>query len=454
MLPPILTAGLRQLRAQKVVLVIGAGCSVEFPTSLDTASAISIAAHDELVACGAIVAVEESWDLAKVADALESSQSSRQMLYDQLPIKKFRLAQPNDGYLIAAALQAEGVVKSVLSLNYDLAGVAALNRLGISAVDEIYSSADVTTLSAQVFAFLNGSAISNGNDFVITTSDLEDSWQGGWQQLLTEHHMASPIVVFAGLGSNAPLLEAAVQRIETAIGPTDATYLVDPGEIAANAFARDLRIDESKYFQQTWNAFMLECAGITLSAQLESSERQLPQLKGRRPDMTPDLTLSGVFAQLSALGLVKYGLVRSRWFGDRDSESYDPYPEVGTTDHFRLLDLLAVVAAIMSHAESVALGEDGHLSAAISSGGKRKLTLFSSAAMSFDVAVTRLKHSRSDGDADVHIIAHTDPPASTAPPEDLIDGEEEGNSILNGPRPRFVYLPSIVGDEGWADLLT
>jgi hypothetical protein len=54
----------------------------------------------------------------------------QRMLVEQFPPDRFRNAEPNDGYLVAAALMRERAIAAILTLNFDLAAPHALAVLG------------------------------------------------------------------------------------------------------------------------------------------------------------------------------------------------------------------------------------------------------------------------------------------------------------------------------------
>ena len=115
-------------RRGRIALVVGAGCSIEGPTNLHLAAFYAQEAHRQLVLDGLLTAGDCSnpRDLSAVASALRTRHASQSALVQRLPRNAFRLAQPNSGYLIAAALLREGVINAILTLNFDLALTAAL----------------------------------------------------------------------------------------------------------------------------------------------------------------------------------------------------------------------------------------------------------------------------------------------------------------------------------------
>ena len=121
-------------------LVLGAGCSVEPPTGIQVSNACSLEIHRLLVADGILEEKEcaKPEDLSAVADAVFKRYGSQRAVVECLRDSyDMKLATPNDGYLIAAALLCEGAISSVVTLNYDLALSNALSALGVPKSIEI-----------------------------------------------------------------------------------------------------------------------------------------------------------------------------------------------------------------------------------------------------------------------------------------------------------------------------
>jgi hypothetical protein len=119
----------------RVVLVIGAGCSVDAPTNLPLAGALARECHRRLVEDGVIAqdACDSPDDLSAVADAVFAATNSQRALVERFPPDRFRRAAPNEGHRIAAALMREGAISNIVSLNFDLAEDAALTNVSAGA---------------------------------------------------------------------------------------------------------------------------------------------------------------------------------------------------------------------------------------------------------------------------------------------------------------------------------
>ena len=103
--PPDVLAAASDPMGGKWVLVIGAGCSVEPPTSLQTAAVCAREAHRRLRSDGLLSQdCDNPDDLSVVADAVFAETGGQQELVAKLPLARFRSASPNQGHYFAAAL--------------------------------------------------------------------------------------------------------------------------------------------------------------------------------------------------------------------------------------------------------------------------------------------------------------------------------------------------------------
>ncbi len=123
-LPPRLLEAVSSPGGGKIALVLGAGCSVEWPTNIPVSSECSTEIHRRLVADRILLDgdCENPSDLSAVADVVFAKRNSQRDVVERLRDEyDLKLATPIDGYWIAAALLFEGVISSVVTLNYDLA---------------------------------------------------------------------------------------------------------------------------------------------------------------------------------------------------------------------------------------------------------------------------------------------------------------------------------------------
>jgi len=118
----------------QIALVLGAGCSMDEPTDLESAAVLAEEAYSRLVEEGVLTndSLDENdrWDLTKVAGAVEAETGSQRELTGRLPVTDFINAMCNDGHRIAVALMLEGAVAHVVTLNYDKSMSHALSEMG------------------------------------------------------------------------------------------------------------------------------------------------------------------------------------------------------------------------------------------------------------------------------------------------------------------------------------
>jgi len=76
-------------------------------------------------------------------------------------------------------------------------------------------------------------------------------------QFIAERVLASPVTVFAGLGTAVGVLIDSVQRIRSML-PTKTPHVfqVDPGDRATSPFSTALQIRDEEYIRSGWVAFM------------------------------------------------------------------------------------------------------------------------------------------------------------------------------------------------------
>ncbi|MFZ0169310.1 MAG: hypothetical protein WAL64_07790 [Candidatus Dormiibacterota bacterium] len=242
------------------------------------------------------------------------------MLVARLPQSEFRLARPNDGYLIAAALLREGVLSTVLSLNFDLAMTTALTELCAYEVDVIAGPAAHPRLGGSAVVYLHRNVDEPDPElWILRTEALADQWQDQWEDVVVTRVVSSPAVVFAGLGSPAGVLTKTVARVRGAVGVQQhQVYVVDPE--GATAFEDALSVSAECHIQMSWCEFMRELSGRVveefkndLSAAgtaLCSSHNWVGEV-----DFIPDLV-----ERLHKGGLVDTGRVRAAWL--LESQSY------------------------------------------------------------------------------------------------------------------------------------
>lgn len=323
-LPVALVEAITAPGGGRIVLVVGAGCSVEAPTNLRLSGDYASEANRQLVQAGLLdIGDCDEWDLSSVADAVVAKHGSQVALVQRLPRQAFLSATPNRGYLLAAALMKEGVVKALVTLNYDLAISHALPAVSAgSSISVLSGPEDHHLFGSRNVVYLHRSANADPNDWVMTTQALEEDWISGWETVVTQSLVSAPVTIFAGLGSKAAVLTESVQKLRDRPGSSSsAQFLVGLSpKPDGNAFFDDLGIAENQYISAAWCQFMVEAAAIVTSTQLAQLAQACEDVRNEQgwDDQAELVSVSlGACAQLD---LISLGRLRARW--QLSSESY------------------------------------------------------------------------------------------------------------------------------------
>lgn len=221
-IPSALLEAIANPAGERVVVVVGAGCSFEEPTGLPLASEGARAAYRRLVDDGVLdqaVDVDKD-DLSAVADAVVSATGGQTELVKRLPLAKFESATPNEGYRLAAAMLRERAIGCVLTLNFDLAMCHALSAVGASEdVGIIHGPANSIPLGASNLIFLHRNVRADHEDWILTKSALNNEWQGECEETIAKRVLVTPAVIFAGLGSPAEVLVECTTKVRNALAP-------------------------------------------------------------------------------------------------------------------------------------------------------------------------------------------------------------------------------------------
>ena len=333
-LPPDLLQAISSPSVGGIVLVLGAGCSNEEPTALPLASKLSDLCCRKLFSDGVLRQsdVRDRYDLSAVAEAVFEQTGSQRALVERFPGGEFRQAEPNDGYLIMAALLIEGSITDVLTLNFDLAARNALAQLGAGArVSTVRGPEEHRQLAARNLIYLHRDIDSSPDDIILRQSKLEEAWQNSWEEVVTGRVLASPTTVFVGLGSPASVLVATMKRIVGAIGKTQTNvYVVDPSLHEESDFARALGIGSNDYITMGWGDFMRALAQRVAEEHCAGVENACGVLVSRLGIYAENV--SDICSRLAEMGLLGLGQLRAAWM--LDSRSYLPYDQSSSLQLF------------------------------------------------------------------------------------------------------------------------
>jgi hypothetical protein len=421
----------------KIALVLGAGCSVEWPTNIPVSSVCSTEIHRRLVADRILLDgdCENPADLSAVADAVFTKRNSQrdvvQRLRDECDLK---LATPNDGYWIAAALLFEGVISSVVTLNYDLALSNALSGLGAGkVVGVVESPEDLVHQKAINLYYLHRNAnAADPESWVLRTAALNVEWKGHWELIIANKVLAAPVVLFAGLGTPVAVLIESTKLLRAALPAATNLYLADPGDMATSKFFQALGLNAAHFIPSGWGALMEALSKRLLEEQIEklghSARRKIQE------DNLPNEDITQLLATLQNMGIVRVGRLRALWL------LYEkPYRVFDESILGLLADLLLALATMarVSGAEAVIV-EDGRVefkragrtvtSFIVASGNGHRAKL----AVEAELQKRRTRYLQAPTGA---LVAGTSASWTTppTPPKDIVEGEELKNDILRGP---------------------
>ena len=298
----------------RIVFVMGAGCSVEPPTSLPLARACSRQAHQRLVNDGVISDGEctEPENLEALADAVVAKTRSKAPLVSRLPRQQFQFASPNRGHDVLAALMAEGVVRAAMTTNFDLAINAALTNVGVHDVTTIDGPDDHRDLGSASVIYLHRSVNAPDEEWVLTTAEVNEAWDNRWNVMLARTVLAAPAVVFIGLGTPVGVLLASIEQIRAAIPNRDSVFQVDPHDPEDSGAFELLRPKAENYVQAGWISFAMQLADRVNRHHINQLENACDTLV--RENGWSDIDVQPVMACLATAGLLTFGSCRARWF--------------------------------------------------------------------------------------------------------------------------------------------
>ena len=328
-------------REGAVVLVVGAGCSCVPPTNLPLARELAEETHRRLVADGILRREQcpNPSDLSSVADAVFAATGSHNELVERIGPQRFRNAEPNKGYLLAAALLRERAISCVMTLNFDCAVSSALSQVGAgNDVAVILGPKDHSHIGVANVIYLHGSAFAPAV-WILRTRQLEDEWRDAWEEVVVQRFASSPEVAFVGLGSVAAVLTETTRRIRAAIPVGVNVYQVDPADRAHSDFFQALGIPDDAYIRMGWEEFMDGLAQRVVQEQeAELVDRCRRLIVEQQLDQE---NCDAVCNRMMRLGLLGLGRLRARWL--LEQTSYRPHIRIELD---WIADLLLCIALV------------------------------------------------------------------------------------------------------------
>jgi hypothetical protein len=318
-------------RSGRITLVVGAGCSLEAPTKLKLGSEYAKQAFEQLVADNELSsdACDDPIDLSQLATAVVDRHGTQRPLVSRLPLDDFRFAKANDGYLLAAALMAEGAVAYVATLNFDLALSNAITQVRPSGVKEVAGPESLWNFGSQAIIYLHRNVNeSNPNLWILRSEAIETEWKSGWEGVVAGRLAASPVVVFAGLGSPAAALSETLKRVRKHVPDATQAFVVDPA--ATTPFSAALELDSANHIRAGWGDFMAQLAKRVALQFILDLRAACEEFATEHGFIGLDEGLERLFAELPDLGLLGIGALRSQWLGkesvyEPDDPAYRPH---------------------------------------------------------------------------------------------------------------------------------
>jgi hypothetical protein len=349
--PSDLLHAISQPEGGRVVLVVGAGCSAEPPTSLPLSRELALNAHRKLVEDGVLDDGDcpEPHNLSSVADAVWSKTNSQHELIIRFPCEGFRQAEPNRGHLLTAAMLYEQALSCVLTLNFDLALSHALSQIGThGTVTIINKPEDYASLGLSNLIYLHRNVDADPNRWVLRSISLAESWRDGWERVVAERVLSAPVTVFVGLGSAIGVLEESALRILDVLHGVAKVYQVDTSTISESSLFKKLGLPTEAYLQMSWCEFMDILANRVVQEHRANLEQAcVDQIKEHDWD---NEDIHNLCHRITQDGLIKLGQIRARW--TLNTASYLPQRSVLTK---WIADLLIVVGFIERQSGSQAV---------------------------------------------------------------------------------------------------
>lgn len=357
MLPPVsevaVPGDLLQAVAQctgRITIVVGAGCSLEAPTRLKLGWEYSKQAFDQLVADHELDPADcpDPTDLSALASAVMTRHGTQRQLVTRFPLDDFRFAKANRGYLLAAALMAEGAVAYVATLNFDLAMSNAITEVRPDGVKEVAGPETFWNFGSRAVIYLHRNVNEPDLDrWILRAEAIEEEWETGWEAVVSGRLAASPVVVFAGLGSPAAALTETLKRVRGLVPDATHAFVVDPAE--STPFSEALDLPDANHIRAGWGDFMASLGQRVVVEFVLHLRDACAAFAEEHGCAHLDVGLDRLLGELPGLGLLGLGSVRSRWLGkDSAYEWSDP----ATRPH--LADLSLAIAQL-AQSEGAAL---------------------------------------------------------------------------------------------------
>jgi hypothetical protein len=434
-LPPELLQAVAD-RQGRIVLVVGAGCSLESPTNLKLSSVYSEQAFNTLKLNGVLMDgdCDDPSDLSEVAAAVFTRHQRQAPLVRALPRAAYQHARPNLGHLLAVALMAEGAISCIATLNFDMALSAAITQLQVTEISTVSGPHDLVGFGDKTLVYLHRNAHETDVElWILRKEAIDKEWQAGWEAAVAERISLSPQLVFAGLGSKAAALTESLRRVKERVPDETCTYVVDPA--AKSAFADDVDLAAPEHhIQLPWVEFMRQLAS-RLTAELHVKLSSLcEELAGTHEWGDGTSTVQPVLDAFQRIDLVELGVIRGQWLGTGvdgyvpEDSTHRSYVRDDDSSREYIADLaLGLGALVASEDCTVAVTDVGTVRLAAASNPDGALTVQPVAGRGIAPwgvidQVEKVCSVAGPRSADVILYSglRTKPPASPSPPIDIV----------------------------------
>ncbi len=427
-------------RDGRISMVLGAGCSLEAPTSLKLSWQYSVEVHDALVADGVLSNGDcsDTGDLSELAEVVFARTGSQHEVVRRLPISTFRLARANSGYLHAAALMIEGSVSCIATLNYDLALTDALRQLGADDVGVVAGPTDLSTFGNKAVIYLHRNVEEGDLErWILRREALETEWESSWEELVGSRISASPVLLFAGLGSPAKVLTRSVERVRGIVAEVPDVYLVDPKP--DTPFAAELSVPDGNLVCATWSIFMEHLASRVALECCKAIRSKALSIAGDNGWNHEASRCEDLIDAIEKKGLLSVGKVRAKWLGVLGDYSGET-PESTAS--------LAYLTLVMGHLLSdeilgLRLTLDGLVEVKLEDGSVRHVMGIHGGGVKSWAAAEQLAEQvlvTTDPQPDVVMAGGFTgvPLGELAPPTDIVSGNIEDDIVAGWQGPRLV----------------
>ncbi len=240
----------------RVAVFLGAGCSVNSPAEIPAAPQLAELLRTE--------SGLEGESLEEIAEQLWN-QGGWQEFVRILPRDKWRARQPNICHRVIAEICREGLIRELITTNWDILLESALSQAGqpYSVIVES-ESLDTEPMTSALVVKVHG-CIDHPEHIKATTQDvLSPEWKARWVSALFETVLRTRALLFAGYSGASSAATSSIASLVSAEERTGFDVVVDHNSIddmRAKAYGGEfldaLRLQDGSYIQSDTDEFFL-----------------------------------------------------------------------------------------------------------------------------------------------------------------------------------------------------